>query len=248
MKYIYFFSALFFSFNLYALDCSVPHPTQSIEFLQCTFGCEPGVECDRFAKSMQRDSKRNCKPLPDDVWDLNKFFPELEKKMTQVRGKVYYGGIVGGQYGYWLYSRKKHLIFHTTIHFSNWDAITKAQQVQLQKNFDQAARIWKNHNHFDFPVQFVFRIVTEPRQAHIKNVKLMKKTRGPYFDKWNINWTPYTIAHEFGHIMGLDDEYSYFQGGTEGICDESSFMCKSHGDKDIKNYHYYMVARRFFCD
>jgi hypothetical protein len=82
---------------------------------------------------------------------------------------------------------------------------------------------------------------------------LKQKTNGPYFKNWNINWNSLEIAHEFGHVLGLDDEYSYLINSGlkisvyDHICEATSIMCTVGLNSEIKNYHYYMVIRRLFC-
>ena len=165
-----------------------------------------------------------------------------------MRGKVFYADVTGGQYGYWLYSRQNRLVVHTTVHFSNFNELSDFHKERLQQRFEQAALIWEKHNPFNYPVKFVFQIVEDPERAHVRNIKLLSNTRGPYFSKWNINWNVATIAHEFGHVLGLDDEYSYFGQDVKGICEPTSLMCQTNSFRsEIKNYHYYLVLRRLGC-
>lgn len=62
------------------------------------------------------------------------------------------------------------------------------------------------------------------------------------------------VAHELGHMMGLDDEYNQLRNtthmGNPGVdrdeCNALSIMCSdTYGDP--QSYHYYVLQRRRLC-
>ena len=86
------------------------------------------------------------------------------------------------------------------------------------------------------------------REAQLNGISLLrKKSRGPYFLNWSTLWDVDNLAHEFGHLFGLDDEYkNRLGGGSTDDCDSRSLMCQSWTGSQ-RDYHYYLILRRAFC-
>ena len=66
-----------------------------------------------------------------------------------------------------------------------------------------------------------------------------KSTRGPHLKEHNINWHPLVFAHEFGHMMGLDDEYDQIFATLfkKRRCTNESLMCLS-GNNHFPKYYW----------
>src|SRR5262249_20674365 len=91
--------------------------------------------------------------------------------------------------------------------------------------------------------------------------------RTPYDVTWGEGWSWHLIAHEIGHMMGLDDEYGQLRKTWGHVlnedvrwdadaelkanwlqCNLKSLMCDSKGeDSTPQRYHYYVILRRRFC-
>lgn len=111
----------------------------------------------------------------------------------------------------------------------------------FKKKFVEAEKIWNsNQTPLDFKYRFQFQVVTNPKEAHY-SVILWNDTRGPYDTNWGRNWTATSIAHEFGHMLGLGDEYETIT--SESFCLKHSLMCDSNRAKPMY-HHYYFILRR----
>lgn len=76
-------------------------------------------------------------------------------------------------------------------------------------------------------------------------------SRGPYDTEWSLKWGVRTIAHELGHMMGLDDEYDNALtstiSGLNGLLVNKDnklaikkMVCSENHDKeDIKLFNYF---------
>jgi hypothetical protein len=91
--------------------------------------------------------------------------------------------------------------------------------------------------------------------------------RTPFDVTWGAEWSWHLLAHEIGHMMGLDDEYGQIKktvGHAVGAdvawdvdpgvkvewfgCDPHSLMCDSKGEQSTpQRYHYYVILRRRYC-
>jgi hypothetical protein len=91
--------------------------------------------------------------------------------------------------------------------------------------------------------------------------------RTPFDVTWGAEWSWHLLAHEIGHMMGLDDEYGQIDktlGHAIGAddawdkdpvvkvrwfaCDPHSLMCDSKGEQSTpQRYHYYVILRRRYC-
>lgn len=126
---------------------------------------------------------------------------------------------------------------------------------ELQRKLDAAASVWTEHSP-DGKISFRFQIVP-PDTAGATTVNLVDHfTRGPYDTKWSTIWPEHTLAHELGHVMGLDDEYNQLNESL-GIgkttmqieqCSPGSLMCEDQNVNTVpKPYHYYLILRRVLC-
>ena len=187
---------------------------------------------------------------PEDVGVVENYVLESTgNNQNNVVGSMRYLGAVPGKYGYDTYfDITGTLVIESKIRFSNIDQFSESTVENLKLRLQRAADVWTQANRFtDYPVRFSLLLETNSRKAHITAKLQDKYTRGPYFSKWSLSWGASTMAHEFGHILGLDDEYSNNPfGGSVAGCNTSSIMCSSYGSP--KDYHYYVIFRRLLCN
>ncbi|MDA8792479.1 hypothetical protein N9N67_04490 [Bacteriovoracaceae bacterium] len=197
-------------------------------------------------KHLKRDSKK-CAPHPKYIKKLDRYF---SKKYTRnnpkvIKGRIRYLGFVPGKYLYKVYWEKDTLTVQADIRVKNLKRVSRDDLKKLQVKFDSAARYFGHSQKFTFPVKFEFGITEEKK--HVKTKIVSRHSRGPYFWRWSLKNSRNTHAHEFAHVMGLDDEYKNrpFNPSSKH-CNQKSIMCKSRQGVAL-DYHYYVILRRVFC-
>jgi len=172
----------------------------------------------------------------------------------------------------------------------------EVREAKLKRIFNlllsESEKIWNKNN---LNIKFHFNQVDNKYDADYSIVMRQAITGSKYNTKWD--WWPNAFAnvigeltdtqilnddsfqsdldaaaHEIGHMVGLDDEYSvtrailgmasgqvekmnnpdkkYDQMNTDKwvrACDQSSIMCKDwNEDFHAQDYHYYLILKRFF--
>jgi hypothetical protein len=214
-----------------------------------TSSCKDRVNCKMLRRHLIRDSK-NCQMDPMDVQVVTNYVEAPIAKPLGVSGTVSYLGIAPGSYGYDVYKDNNgNLHLETSIYFNNLEDFSASQIASLERKFERAGEIWTNGNRFTAnPITFKLKLNRQRRGAKISAKLKRNFTRGPYFSRWSMRWGTTTIAHEMGHMLGLDDEYSNNPfGGSMAGCNRSSIMCSSHGGRPM-DYQYYLIFRRMLCN
>lgn len=215
-----------------------------------SYGCnQNSLVCKAINDNLDRDSN-GCRMYPDSIGYLESFIKQKNPSLTQIQvfDRIRYFGPVSGKYSY-DYQRQKNGKFHVTakVFFKNLNEYSPAEIQILNTKFKKAAQIWNQSNPFKNTYQFEFLLASQNSTKTVSANLVRFNTRGPYFDKWSFNWNEYVIAHEFGHVLGLFDEYDYMKGTSDPAdCDQSSIMCNSYGEP--KPYHYHLILQRSFCE
>lgn len=211
--------------------------------------CKKNTSCKMLRRHIARDSKK-CVMKPEEVGAAENYVLQSSgNNSNNVTGTIRYLGTVPGKYGYDTFvDATGALVIESRIHFSNINTFEQSDIDYLKKKLQRAADVWTRNNSFtDYPVRFRLLLEENRRKAHISAKLLTRRTRGPYFSKWYLYWSDSTMAHEFGHILGLDDEYANNPfGGSIAGCSTRSIMCYSQGGTP-QNYHYYVIFRRLLC-
>jgi hypothetical protein len=221
----------------------------------------PEWACLAIEDDLAQDSMGQCAPPPDDVFDRPLAFPR------PVVGHLYYVGLDPRQYAYDLVPLADGVLVEVRVELMGGTARDPATIAAMQRKMDQAAQFWTAHSPGQ-KTRFRFVAVTSDDASPHFDVRLSSgEPRSPFDVGWGTEWSWHLLAHEIGHMMGLDDEYgqlrktlghalgqesSWQTHPTEKVdwfhCDPASVMCDSKGEASVPQpYHYYMILRRRFC-
>jgi hypothetical protein len=209
-------------------------------------------EFDRtmFKRSIDRD-RSECKFAPE------KMFSVLENKISEkiqipISGDINYMGQYTGPYKYDVKVKNGHAYLSTKIFIRNVRKKSirhnEAQLEQMKKKIKWAENYWNRYIPAELPMSFKFEIVESKKDAYFRPALITRYTRGPYYTGWSTKFNTIVVAHEIGHMFGLDDEYeNNMAGGNTTFCDVSSLMCSNAIGAVIPAYSYYIILNRIGC-
>lgn len=198
--------------------------------LQC-----PSLQCQQFEKNLRSDSV-NCTPSLETT-----FTNSVRDDGVQVTGDLLYFSLVRSPYHYDVYpSARGGQLIGVRIAV---EGPTPKQLDELRAIVRLAEGIWNIYA--PYGMQFSFQLFDSSQKVdvHFRVRFTTKLSVGPYNEVWSSQWASITVAHEIGHMMGLNDEYDF--AGITHKCDTVSLMCSLGGVPAA--YHYYLVARRVHC-
>ena len=217
--------------------------------------------CLALRDNFERDSRGFCMP------DASIVFSAPLVRPLRVEGEVTYVGVDPREYAYDLVPRADFGVdVRVRIQFRG-PSTSKAVMDTLQAKLNQAAALWTAHSpegriHFQF-----IATTNDSALPHFQVDLVPGRPRSPFDVTWGSDWSFHLMAHEIGHMMGLDDEYGQLRKTLGHIlgrkeawdrsdavrlswfrCDLGSLMCDSEGERSIPlPHHYYVLLRRRFC-
>lgn len=222
-----------------------------------------GFACLSLRDSIARDSMSGCAPDPAQV------FGRPLPARRRVIGDLAYVGIDPREYAYDLVpGTEGALTVEVRVAFRGELARDANVIAAMQRKLDDAAALWTRWVPTSIGrMRFRFVAVTSLDAPHYEIDLAGGEPRTPFDLTWGADWSAHLIAHEVGHMMGLDDEYPQFRKtlghalGREVAwradpkvrlswlrCDLGSLMCDSKGEDAVpRAHHYYVIARRRFC-
>jgi hypothetical protein len=199
-------------------------------------------DCFFTLRGMVRDTKY-CLHHPNQVFD-----DELLNESKKIKGRIRYVGVAPLPYRYDIKVQDGVMNLSLGVYYKNWDSLSDTHKATLRQKFTESEVYWNRNNPRTDRFNFKFNVLESAEGADFIVNAVDKSTRGPYLREHNINWYSLTFAHEFGHMMGLDDEYDQIFATLfkNSRCTNKSLMCSSRNDHFPK-YYWYKIFRRSFC-
>ncbi len=218
--------------------------------------------CDMLVDDMTRDTvSRACLPSPSVL------FSRRYTGTVHVKGQVSYMDVAALPYSYDISpDRDGHPVVTIRISFDGPLAADAQNVGDIQEKLNRAAAIWTEAAPNDW-VHFRL-VIVKLKEERAFSLELRSGCpRAPFNVALGLGCSPHVLAHEVGHMLGLDDEYdqiSKTEGHLLGVdarwdldrrlklawfhCGPDSIMCDSRGaDSQPQPFHYYVILRRFVC-
>jgi hypothetical protein len=201
--------------------------------------------CLMKKRHLNSDSLKNCFPAEEDVFNFS-----ISKTQT-VTGKIRYMGLIPQAYKYDVSPEG----IEVRIAFRGELGNDQEALKKVSEKLAFASEIWtKNSPEGSLP--FHFKLVGLSENPHF-TPKLVNKASGTKFNSlWAIDDTKMVVAHEVGHMLGLNDEYPIIRSMVWQVknsvdtrmCNLRSLMCDYYSSSAKPYpYAYYTILRRAYC-
>ena len=152
-------------------------------------------------------------------------------------------GRYGWQYGYDLQVDNGRLHVLVGIHLVAAPGVTRSELNRVQPEWEkEIERVWSNRFALVYPDGFLPIVIDVRFKGHnLQHDVIVLPGGGRKSDEltWHVMDTPQTAAHEFGHMLGLYDEYVGGARDPRGkVYDPDSIMtsCPVAGKSRIRHY------------
>lgn len=217
--------------------------------------------CLSVRDNVVRDEMGECTPPAEFV------FATPIPARRRVAADLAYVGLDPREYSYDLVPEVDGALgVEVRIHFKGALGARPERVAVMQQKLADAANLWTRGSPGG-RMRFRFFAVAREDNPHYVIDLAEGSPRTPFDLTWGADWPAHLIAHEVGHMMGLDDEYGQLAKtwghavGQEAAwradaavrlawlsCDLGSLMCDSKGESARPLlHHYYVIARRRFC-
>jgi hypothetical protein len=212
---------------------------------------EADWSCVLFLNNLQRDSLKDCIVDPDRLTQFR------ASRRHTLHGRISYLGVLPLRYAYdaWWSPELQRNVIEVRLRFKGSAAQNGAELSRMSEGLRMAAQHWNRLGRYG-NFQFIFRLAMPGETAHFTPELILGQTRGPYHLKWSARWPVENIAHELGHMLGLDDEYDLVRNalelGEDSVerlrCLPGSRMCSpANAAGEVQEHHFYTVLRRIAC-
>ena len=186
------------------------------------------------------------------IRDINYCAPEnwddLPDEENSIHGLFRYVGVAPLPYKYDLIPHAGKVVAKSTIYYKGYENLNDDEKKLLTEKLKKATNLWNENTPAEFPYEILVERTEKKEDAHFIINLVRGWTRGPYLKEHSLDWNHRVFAHEFGHMLGLDDEYDQIIGTLFGRsrCTNDSLMC-SHYKLGFPRYYWYIIFRRGQC-